>query len=233
MKENNRIIDKIMTTTLIIVSVLFIISFSIFTPLMNRPFYYAQIDKLNVVEDLNNYTGKDYTKEDVIEAFDDVMDFIWKGDEFKTGKLKFSESGKSHFEDCVPLFYLDFIVFIISSILLVTFLILHLTKVIKFNKIKGYSPLFFSGIITIVLVALIGVFGLIDFDLLFEVFHKVFFPGKENWIFNPAYDEVILILPEQFFMNCAIMIGSTLFILSLSSILYGIIRKKKSKISYI
>ena len=155
------------------------------------------------------------------------MDFIWKGSEFKTGKLKYSESGKSHFEDCVPLFWLDFIVFIITSILMVTFLILHITKVVRIQDIRGMSPLFYGGIITIGLVICLGIFGVINFDLLFEYFHKVFFPGKDNWVFDPRYDEVILILPEKFFMRCAILIGSTLFVLSGISIAYGIIKKKK------
>ena len=231
MEKETRLIDRIMTIVFIIVSVLFILSCSIFTPLMNRPFYYSQIDKLNIVETLNTYTHEDYTKDDVIEAFDDVMDFIWKGTEFKTGKLKYSESGKSHFEDCVGLFWLDFIVLIVSSVILVALLILHFIKIIRIKNIKGFSPLFLSGIITVGLVVALGVFGLINFDLLFECFHKVFFPGKDNWVFDYRYDEVILILPEEFFMNCAIMIGSTLFILSFLSIGYGIIKKiRKGKL---
>lgn len=227
MNKEARLIDKIMTIVFIVVLVLFILSCSIFMPLMNRRFYYDQIDGLNIVEVLNNYSHEDYTKEDVVEAFDDVMDFIWKGSEFKTGKLKYSESGKSHFEDCVPLFWLDFIVFIITSILMVTFLILHITKIVRIQDIRGMSPLFYGGIITIGLVICLGIFGVINFDLLFEYFHKVFFPGKDNWVFDPRYDEVILILPEKFFMRCAILIGSTLFVLSGVSIAYGIIKKKK------
>ena len=227
MNKETRLIDKIMTIVFIVVLVFFILSCSIFMPLMNRRFYYDQIDGLNIVEVLNNYSHENYTKEDVVEAFDDVMDFIWKGSEFKTGKLKYSESGKSHFEDCVPLFWLDFIVFIITSILMVTFLILHITKVVRIQDIRGMSPLFYGGIITIGLVICLGIFGVINFDLLFEYFHKVFFPGKDNWVFDPRYDEVILILPEKFFMRCAILIGSTLFVLSGISIAYGIIKKKK------
>ena len=226
MNKEARLIDKIMTIVFIVVLVLFILSCSIFMPLMNRGFYYAQIDDLNIVETLNNYTREDYTKDDVIEAFDDVMDFIWKGSEFKTGKLKFSESGKSHFEDCVPLFWLDFIVFIITSILMITFLILNITKTVVIQDIKGMSALFYGGIITIGVVIILGIFGIISFDLLFEYFHKVFFPGKDNWVFNPRDDEVILILPEEFFMRCAILIGATLFVLSGSAIAYGVIKKK-------
>ena len=209
----------------------FIISLAISLPILCRFIHTLCIEPMNIVETLNTYTHEDYTKDDVIEAFDDVMDFIWKGTEFKTGKLKYSESGKSHFEDCVGLFWLDFIVLIVSSVILVALLILHFIKIIRIKNIKGFSPLFLSGIITVGLVVALGVFGLINFDLLFECFHKVFFPGKDNWVFDYRYDEVILILPEEFFMNCAIMIGSTLFILSFVSIGYGIIKKiRKGKL---
>lgn len=49
-----------------------------------------------------------------------------------------------------------------------------------------------------------------DFSRAFTVFHAVFFPGKDNWLFNPATDEIILIMPERFFLNCALLIGAVL-----------------------
>ena len=33
---------------------------------------------------------------------------------------------------------------------------------------------------------------------------------KDNWLFNPATDEIILIMPERFFLNCALLIGAVL-----------------------
>ena len=219
--------NKLLSILLLITTTVFIISLSIFLPLANRRFYYGQIDKLHIVDDLNTFTGKDYTKEDVIEAFDDVMDFIWKGTEFKTGKLKYSEDGKSHFEDCVPLFKLDLIVMIVSSAILVTLLVLYLLKLWNVYDYFGYSPLFYGGILSLLLVMIIGVFGIINFNKLFDVFHKIFFPGKSNWQFDPTRDEVIMILPQDFFMNCAILMGAGLLTLSILSIVYGILKRYK------
>ena len=46
----------------------------------------------------------------------------------------------------------------------------------------------------------------LDFDRAFVVFHSVFFPGKDNWIFDWRTDPIILLLPQDFFRNCAILI---------------------------
>ena len=64
-----------------------------------------------------------------------------------------------------------------------------------------------------------------DFDRAFTIFHGVFFPGKENWLFDPATDPVILLLPEEFFRNCAIAIAASLLLLCLVLALTG--RKQK------
>ena len=51
-----------------------------------------------------------------------------------------------------------------------------------------------------------------DFDAMFVKFHQLFFPNKDNWIFDPRYDQIINILPEQFFINCAIVIAAIMFL---------------------
>ena len=53
----------------------------------------------------------------------------------------------------------------------------------------------------------------IDFDKAFVTFHHIFFPGKTNWIFDYRTDEIIMILPEEFFRNCAILIVAVMLVL--------------------
>ena len=65
-----------------------------------------------------------------------------------------------------------------------------------------------------------------DFDRAFTAFHGIFFPGKENWLFDPATDPVILLLPEEFFRNCAIAIAASLLLVCLALILTGRRQKK-------
>lgn len=71
----------------------------------------------------------------------------------------------------------------------------------------------------------LAVLAVTDFDRAFTIFHGVFFPGKENWLFDPATDPVILLLPEEFFRRCAIAIAASLLLLCLVLALTG--RKQK------
>ena len=66
----------------------------------------------------------------------------------------------------------------------------------------------------IVLPLLLGGLISLDFDRAFTIFHSIFFPGKDNWVFNPYTDEIIRVLPQNFFMNCAILIGAGVIVLS-------------------
>ena len=60
--------------------------------------------------------------------------------------------------------------------------------------------------------AVIAALAAMDFDRAFVVFHKLFFPGKDNWIFDAETDAIINVLPEAFFRNCAILIVALLFL---------------------
>ena len=102
-------------------------------------------------------------------------------------------------------------------------LLLNLTPLIN---LSGYEMAVFS-ISAIFLI--LGIWGCLDFDSLFTAFHKVCFPGKDNWLFNPSTDQIILVMPQDFFMNCAIFIAVALAVLSIISIVVGIINRKKLK----
>ena len=56
------------------------------------------------------------------------------------------------------------------------------------------------------LFVIVGGLAALDFDRAFAVFHTIFFPGKDNWLFDPMTDPVILILPEEYFRSCALLI---------------------------
>ena len=52
----------------------------------------------------------------------------------------------------------------------------------------------------------VGGLAALDFDRAFVIFHSLFFPGKDNWIFDWRADPIILFLPQDFFRNCALLI---------------------------
>lgn len=215
------IINNIVTILFIIITALLIITSSIFVPTVDRNFYYIQIDTLNICEETS------LTKDEVKEAYDDVLDFLWKNTEFKTGKLKYSEEGKSHFEDCKVLFLLDLYVLIISFVLFVAILILNHFKVIQLVYYKKLHPIFYASITLLIVIIIIAILASLDFDKAFETFHTVFFPGKSNWIFDPFQDEVIKILKEEYFMNCGIVIACVLFVETTLGIIISVVKKKK------
>ena len=50
---------------------------------------------------------------------------------------------------------------------------------------------------------LVGVF--IGFEQFFTLFHQILFVGDDTWLFDPAKDPVILILPENFFLQAFLL----------------------------
>lgn len=198
-----------------LVVTLFVLSLSIALPLFIRQFYYWHIDLYNLVE----VTG--VSKENLIFSFNELMDSLMFFKPFSEGVFPFSEEGKSHFLDCQVLFVLDYIVLIVSAILLIVYLV-----ALRKNKNLIYRPFNMSisvimMLIPLLLIGSLGIYALIDLNAAYAFFHKIFFPGKDNWVFNVHTDPIIMALPEEFFINCGILIlGSYLtiylFILSIN-----------------
>ena len=87
--------------------------------------------------------------------------------------------------------------------------------------------LFYFSFIPIILLGALGTYALIDVDAAFALFHTILFPGKENWIFNGRTDPIIYAMPEQYFLDCGILIFGLLLIILLGTIIYQIIKKIK------
>ncbi len=180
---------------------------AIAAPLLCRSFYYAHIGALG----LEAYTG--LSAEQIREAFDQVMDFcLGLRPDFAAGVLPFSQSGASHFADVKVLFLLDLRVLRVGLLLLVILFVLTRKAPLRPRRLLGRGPGFWAAIGLVVSFSLIGALAALDFDRAFVIFHSIFFPGKTNWIFDWRTDPVILILPETFFRNCAILILALLLV---------------------
>lgn len=179
----------------------FLLTGGVAVPILWRGFYYGQIDALS----LPARTG--LSPQVIRDAFDEVMDYLLNGAPFGTGELRWSESGMAHFADCRELFRLDFLVLEISATVLLAVLILVLTKKLALHRFAGRGPCFWAFVVMTGMVLIFGLWGLIDFESLFTAFHTLFFPGKENWIFDYRYDQIILILPEDFWARAAALVG--------------------------
>ena len=189
---------KAISVLLSMLTALAVLTGSVAVPILVRPFYYAHIKPLEL-------TQNGLSEAEIRDAFDGVMDFcIGKSDEFSAGKLPFSEEGAAHFRDVRGMFVLDLAAF---SACLAILIVLKLLKY-KPHRFANYSPAFWGAVWLAFIAVVISVFVVIDFNTVFMVFHKLFFPGKTNWVFYTSADPVINYLPEVFFRNCAILIFS-------------------------
>ena len=192
----------------------FILTFSIGLPIYFRPFYYLHIHAMG----LDDYSG--YTITQIKNAYDAVLDYLTiPGRPFSTGVMAYSAQGQAHFADCKVLFDLNAAVLLTSTLLLVALSLLRRIGVLAPFRIRGRAASYYSGICAIVIPVVVGTLAALNFDTAFRVFHQIFFPGKDNWLFDPRTDEIIRVLPQEFFMDCAILIGVGLLAFSLKFIL--------------
>ena len=227
--KTKKAIDITLTVVFIIVLVIFILTFSIGLPIYCRFFYYIQIKTLNLSEAAARYGIKaDYN--DIKTAYDGILNFCTLPNQpFKSGVFKMSESGISPFADCKKLFHLNLAGMIVSGTITLTIVLLNRFKVITLIRPMGHRAYLLSAIVALVLPIVIGALAAINFDKAFEIFHGIFFPGKTNWTFGPYYDQIIPVMPEEFFMNCAIIIGVGLIAFSAALITADLVLWRKEK----
>jgi integral membrane protein (TIGR01906 family) len=65
-------------------------------------------------------------------------------------------------------------------------------------------------------VVVVGVVGLLAFDQLFEIFHRVFFPAG-SYLFDPKSDRLVQLFPFQFWQETAIAAGVVIIGMSLAT----------------
>ena len=110
-----------------------------------------------------------------------------------------SAAGLHHFAVVKKLFHL---VQLVALVTLPSFYF-FVRKIVK----KGFLPLYRKSILTLLVLPLvIGLLGvLIGFDQFFTLFHQILFVGDDTWLFDPAKDPVIWILPETFFFHAFVL----------------------------
>ena len=212
--------NKLLSVIMSIAVAAALLSGSIAAPILVRGFYYAQIDALELEE------ASGLSEAEIRNAYDEVLDYCTgKSDEFSAGVLPFSDEGASHFADCRKLFILDFEIFGVSLLLIATLSIYRRRR--GLYEFCGRSPAFWGAAGICGAICAAAALAATDFDRAFEVFHGIFFPGKDNWIFAPKLDPIIRLMPEAFFRNCAILIALLIALVS-AIIIISDLRKKKS-----
>ena len=227
--KGRRALDVTLTVVFCVALTLFMLTFSIGLPIYCRFLYYIQIKTLNLPAAAAEY-GIEAGYAEIKAAYDGILDFCTLPNRpFKSGIFHMSESGISHFADCKVLFDLNVGVMIPSGVITLALVLLNRFRVIELKKPFGHCPYLISAAVAVALPLIIGALAAIDFDKAFEVFHGVFFPGKSNWTFDPYVDQIITVMPEQFFMNCAIVIGVGLISFSAALIAADVVLTRREK----
>ena len=180
-------------------SMLFLLSLSILLTIYLAWFFYPlEIQWLNL-------TNRVYLKPETIQYnFHILMNYLTNPfyQVLQMPDFRSSEAGLHHFAVVKNLFHL------VQLLALVTLPIFYyfVKRVIK----KGFLSLFNKALLALVsLPLLIGLGGvLIGFDQFFTLFHQILFVGDDTWLFDPAKDPVILILPEPFFLHAFLLFFS-------------------------
>ena len=189
---------KLLAVAEAVLIALIILAGAIAVPILCRPFYYLHIGPMELAERVN------LSVQEVKTAYNEMMDFcMGLTDTFSTGVLSWSEEGKAHFVDVRKLFVLDLWVLAAAAVL---WIVLRLVRGKEPARLMGHTPGFWSAIGLGTVFLVVGGLAATNFERAFVIFHQIFFPGKDNWLFDPQFDQIIQILPEAFFRNCAILI---------------------------
>ena len=181
----------------------FLLTVSIGLPIYIRPFYYAHIGAY----ELEQVSG--YSEAQIRQAYDEVLDYLTlPGKEFGTGEMPCSHEAEHHFADCRVLFELNAFILVGSGLILA--LLFALRKKWGPYRLGRHSAAWWAAVLSVTAPMIIGALAALDFDRAFVVFHSIFFPGKTNWLFDWYADQIIRVLPQEFFRNCAILIGGGL-----------------------
>lgn len=210
MKKNNfafhSALALVLTLTIISVSVVFTLAF--------RPLYYLDISVLNIPEQSG------YSEEEIRANYNVLIDYnlSFGKDPLSFPSLAMSEPGRIHFEEVRSIFD-------IFKYMAMSGVILSIAGILFCIRRKEYWYLKLTSILSVALPVILGLLVAFNWDWAFVAFHHLAF-DNDYWIFDPLTDPVITILPDTFFMHCALMILGCVI---LGSIICGqIYRRHKS-----
>ena len=126
--------SKSLSVLLAVLTACLVLSSSVAVPILCRPFYYAHIGPLGLVQ----ATG--LTEEAIRQAYDEMLDFCLGAPEFSTGALSWSQSGRDHFADVRVLFLLDLAVLALSAALLLLWFLLGRRMGLGPRPLLGGAP---------------------------------------------------------------------------------------------
>lgn len=213
--------SKPLSVILSVLIALVVLTGSVAVPLLCRSFYYAHIGPMGL-EDYGLPRGE------IERAYNEMMDFcLGKREDFAAGALAFSQSGADHFADVRGLFLLNLRALKAAAALLLGAFVLCKVNHVRPHRFLDRGPGFWAAAGLGAAFLTVGGLAALNFDRAFVVFHSIFFPGKDNWMFDWQRDPIILFLPQDFFRNCAILILVLLLVWCVALLAADIWAKKR------
>lgn len=170
-------------------------------------FYQEEYEKYDVTEAL------DMQMNDVMAVTEYMMDYLIGKEEVLSvetdvdGKTQdfFNEQDRLHMEDVRNLF-LGGLWFRTICLIVAALSLAFLIRGEKDWKRLIQKAYFYALGVFVILILLLLICFLVDFTASFTVFHEIFFTN-DLWLFDPATDYMIRMLPEGFFYDMVMRIG--------------------------
>ena len=170
--------------------------------------YQEEYEKYDVLSDL------DMTMDDVMYVTHEMMDYLrGNGDTLSVittveGREQdfFNEQDRFHMAEVRDLFIGGLNIRLGAcavAVLCIVFLLITRADIKQIIPRSYWIALGITGIA----VALIGIAAVVDFNEVFVQFHHIFF-DNDLWIFDPAEDYMIRMLPEGLFYDMVMRIGA-------------------------
>ena len=180
--------------------------------------YRQEYEKYDVLSEL------DMTMDDVMYVTHEMMDYLrGEGDTLSVvttveGQEQdfFNEQDRFHMGEVRELFIGGLNIRFgacVAAVLCILFLVITRADI---KKVVPRSYRIALGV-TGAAVILIGIAAVVDFNAVFVQFHHIFF-DNDLWIFDPAEDYMIRMLPEGLFYDMVMRIGA-IFVVSLMAVL--------------
>lgn len=197
--SKNKNIYKFINFGAALAATVLIISVSVTLTVLARPIYYLDIKYLNIPQ----VSG--ISAEACRLNYDTLIDYNLLGgaQELIFPTFPMSEEGRIHFEEVKDIF-ISMQAICIAGIIILMIWILY----VKRRNLEDHNHTVWmrmTGIVTVTVAAAVAAAMAIDWQWAFTVMHKIFF-RNDYWIFDPTFDPVIKILPDEFFMHCGILI---------------------------
>ena len=192
---------------------LFIFTGAVVLVLNFRWLYYIDITLLGLAD------KSGMTVQEIRANYDALIQYnqFWYHGELNFPNLIMSATGRIHFQEVKR-------IFVAIQYLCMGSGLVSLIGIIRHARRHNLKYLKMTGILTLAIPVILGVLAATNWDRFFVTFHHIFFRNN-YWLFDSKTDPVILILPDAYFMHCAIFI---LLLIVLGSLLcFWIYRRRR------